>query len=86
MQGQCNLRADCGFTIFTTCSADEGTPTGEGVTDSGAEDWSEGTDDQDGDGKDGDLGDRWQNLEDENSSYDPQRFMCPNQQSMCSTD
>ncbi len=86
LQGQCNLRADCGFTIFTTCSEDEGTPTGEGVTDSGSEDWSEGTDDQDGDGKDGDLGDRWLNLEDENSSYDPQRYMCPNQQSMCSTD
>jgi len=86
LEGQCNLRGDCGLTIITTCSADEGTPTGDGLTDSGTEDWSEGTDDLDGDGTEGDLGDRWLNLEYENSSYSPQRYLCPNQTSMCSTD
>lgn len=83
---QCNLRGDCGFTMITTCDSANGTPTGDGLTDSGTEDWSQGTGDPDGDGKDGDLGDRWLNLEDENSSYHPQRYMCPNQPGMCSTD
>lgn len=83
---QCNLRGDCGFTIFTTCSADDTTPVGSGITDSGTQDWAEGTDDLDEDGKAGDLGDRWKSLEDENSDYGPQRSMCEGQTSMCSTD
>jgi hypothetical protein len=86
LQGQCNLRADCGFTMITTCDSLSCTPSGDGLTDSGTEDWSQGTGDADSDGKDGDLGDRWLNLEDENSDYHPQRYMCPNQPSMCSTD
>ncbi|MCC6476354.1 hypothetical protein IT157_04790, partial [bacterium] len=49
--------------------------------------WAEGEgEDYDNDGKEGDLGDRWLNLEDENSDYHPQRFMCPGQTAMCSTD
>jgi hypothetical protein len=83
---QCNLRGDCGFTMITTCDSTHGTPTGDGLTDSGTEDWSQGTGDLDHDGKEGDLGDRWLNLADENSDYNPQRFLCPNQTSMCSTD
>ncbi len=87
LAGQCNTRGDCGFTLITTCDASNSTPSGLGPTDSGTEDWAEAHDeDYDDDGRIGDLGDRWLNLEDENSSYNPTRFMCPGQTSMCSTD
>lgn len=87
LEGQCNTRGDCGFTLITTCDAANGTPSGLGSTDSGTEDWAEGEgEDYDNDGKEGDLGDRWMNLEDENSDYGPTRFMCPGQSGMCSTD
>lgn len=87
LEGQCNRRGDCGFTLVTTCDAANGTPSGLGATDSGTEDWAEAADeDYDDDGKEGDLGDRWLNLEDENSDYGPTRFMCPGQSGMCSTD
>lgn len=87
LAAQCNLRADCGFTLIMSCDSDNSTPTGYGPTDSGTEDWAEAADeDYDNDGKIGDLGDRWLNLADENSDYSPQRFMCPGQTAMCSTD
>jgi hypothetical protein len=56
---QCSIRADCGFTLIMSCDADNSTPTGLGLADSGTEDWAEGAgEDFDNDGKDGDLGDR----------------------------
>jgi hypothetical protein len=85
LESLCNTRADCGFTFISTCGAADETPAGF-IIDSGTDDWSQGTDDQDGDGKEGDLGDRWLNLADDNSSHHPQRYMCPGQGSMCSTD
>jgi hypothetical protein len=87
LEAQCNLRADCGFTLIMSCGPTDSTPAGLGATDSGTEDWAEGEgEDYDNDGKEGDLGDRWLNLEDENEDYNPQRFMCPGQTAMCSTD
>jgi hypothetical protein len=70
-----------------SCDESNSTPSGEGATDSGTEDWEDGaSEDNDGDGVEGDLGDRWQEMEDQNSSYGPKRFMCPGQTEMCSTD
>lgn len=84
---QCDRRADCGFTLIMTCDELHGTPSGLGSTDSGTEDWAEGAgEDYDDDGKEGDLGDRWMSLLDENADYFPLRFMCPGQTAMCSTD
>ena len=83
---QCAGR-DCGVTLIMSCGESDSTPSGWGTTDSGTEDWGDGSgEDNDGDGVEGDLGDRWREMEDQNSDYNPRRFMCPGQTEMCSTD
>lgn len=85
---RCNAETRCGVTIMTSSAADKTTPGGDIGSTSGTEYFIDGEDeDHDGDGKEGDLYDRYREmaneLEDDSS---PQSKLCPNQTSYCSLD
>jgi hypothetical protein len=85
LSGLC-ARGDCGVTIMTATDAVSYAAGGQGPIDSATEDFMQGTSDLDGDGKSGDLGDRWISMKNQGGGRNPQLFMCPGQTALCSTD
>lgn len=78
----------CGATIVTATDATHEAAGGQGPTDSATQDFLEdaANQDRDGDQRTGDFGDRWMHMQSQGQDYGPQRFICPGQTSMCSTD
>jgi hypothetical protein len=75
-----------GLTIVTTADEVSSAAAGTGLIDSGTQDFMEATGlDLDADGKRGDFGDRRLRMRSHGPLADPQRWMCPGQTNMCST-
>jgi hypothetical protein len=85
LQGLCEGRL-CGTTIVTAADAEHSALGPTWLSDSATEDFIEESGDLDGDAKKGDFGDCWQHMKSDGGFLNPQRFMCPGQTSMCSTD
>ena len=85
---RCNAETRCGVTIMTSSAADKTAPAGDIGSTSGTEHFLDGEDeDHDGDGKEGDLYDRYHEMDEElEDDSDPQSKLCPNQTSYCSLD
>jgi len=92
VKNRCNTRR-CGVTIITSSDADHPTPAGirwvpfAPKLDSPTEDFMDGANkDHDGDGKKGDIRDRFEQMKKESGGLNPQLFICPWQESLCSLD
>jgi len=85
---RCNTEVRCGVTIMTSADTQKESPGGDALSTSATEHFMDGDDeDYDGDGKEGDLYDRYKEMRDElEEDTNPQLKMCPGQTSLCSLD
>ncbi len=77
----------CGLTILTSTDVIQSAESGKGFYDSGTEDFMEGASrDYDGDGKKGDIHDRFEEMKAQGVDQQPESFHCPEGTSWCSLD
>jgi hypothetical protein len=85
---RCNTEVRCGVTIMTSADTQKESPGGDAFSTSATEHFMDGDDeDHDGDGKEGDLNDRYKEMKEElEDDTNPQLKMCPGQTDLCSLD